>query len=94
MAIYWINTRPSPYTPATGHDAGQKGWKLHAVEAESDQSFNEIRGRRALCGLLPRWGWSLDAFIEDKCERCLSKMPREPKAVAEGYWAGIGTGEG
>lgn len=68
--IQWITTRPSPYSPTTGYDAGQKGWKLHAVRADPEETFNECRWRRAACGLLPRWGWGLDAFIDDRCSKC------------------------
>lgn len=69
----WLTTAPNPRTPATGHDAGQRGWKLHAVDTDSD-SFKEIRYARSLCGLQPRHGWSLDMFIEDRCTRCEKKV--------------------
>lgn len=91
MAIQWLTTAPNPRVRATGFDAGQRGWKLHAVETDSD-SFKEIRWERALCGLQPAHGWSLDMFIEDKCQRCMNKIPRQ-RAVAEGYWAGIRSGK-
>ena len=29
----WLTTAPNPRSPATGHNAGQRGWKLHAVRA-------------------------------------------------------------
>lgn len=67
---HWLTTAPNPRTPATGHDAGQRGWRLHAVEAPADATFPEIGHRRALCGLRPRHGWGLDMFIEKRCERC------------------------
>lgn len=71
MAIQWLTTAPNPRTPATGFDAGQRGWKLHAVIADDKAKFGEIAGERALCGLLPSHGWGLDLFIEDKCSRCV-----------------------
>jgi hypothetical protein len=85
MAIKWLTTAPNPRSRATGHDAGQRGWKLHAIITDSD-SFEEIRRQHALCGLRPAYGWGLDMFIEDKCQRCLNKIGR-PQAVtaAEGY---------
>lgn len=63
--IHWLTTAPNPRSPATGSDAGQRGWKLHAVNADDD-----IGPRAAACGLKPRHGWSLDMFIKDKCCKC------------------------
>ena len=68
--IHWLTTAPNPQSPATGHDAGQRGWRLHAVEALPDSKFDEVRHKAALCGLIPRHGWGLDMFIEDRCRRC------------------------
>lgn len=67
--MQWLTTAPNPRTPATGHDAGQRGWKLHLVHSDSE-SFKNIRFMRAACGMKPSHGWSLDLFIEDKCARC------------------------
>jgi hypothetical protein len=58
-----LTTQPNPQTPATGHDAGQRGWRLHAVKPGAG------RYRAAACGLRPRHGWSLDLFIDDRCKR-------------------------
>lgn len=52
-----------------GYDAGQRGWKLHAIDSE-ENSFKLLSRKAALCGLLPTHGWSLDLFIEDKCTKC------------------------
>lgn len=71
--VKWLTTAPNPRVKATGPDAGQRGWKLHAIITDSD-SFEEIRRQHALCGLRPAHGWGLDLFIEDKCQRCLSKI--------------------
>lgn len=74
MNVQWVTTEPNPRTSvATGHDAGQKGWKLHAVKAEATDTFHDIRWRPALCGLRAKYNWGLDMFIEDKCARCLKK---------------------
>lgn len=73
MKIQWLTTAPNPRCPATGYDAGQRGWRLHAVETDSN-SFKEIRGVAAICGLVPSHGWGLDMFIEDKCKRCIKKL--------------------
>lgn len=59
----WVTTSPNPRTPATGHDAGQRGWRLHAIKSESKFAL-------AACGLRPRYGWGLDLLINDKCARC------------------------
>ena len=72
--IHWLTTSPNPRVPATGPDAGQRGWKLHAVEAPPGATFKDVRFRASLCGLRPRHGWGLDAFIEDRCERCRNKI--------------------
>jgi hypothetical protein len=65
----WLTTAPNPKSSATGYDAGQRGWKLHYIDSDAN-SFKLIRWKRAMCGLQPAHGWGLDAFIEDKCERC------------------------
>ena len=75
MTTQWLTTAPNPRSPATGYDAGQRGWKLHAVTAEDHETTVGIKRRAAACGLRPRHGWGLDMFIEDKCERCRRKHP-------------------
>lgn len=67
---HWVTTAPNPRVRATGYDAGQRGWRLHAVQAPPQATFSKIEGRAALCGLIPRHGWSLDLFIQDRCKRC------------------------
>ena len=74
--VQWVTTEPNPHSLATGFDAGQRGWKLHAVEAEPTATFNSIRNKAALCGLRPKHGWGLDMFIMDECKRCAKKMNR------------------
>jgi hypothetical protein len=76
MSIQWLTTNPNPRSPATGHDAGQTGWKMHAVIAEPSEKFSDIKYRRALCGLRARHGWGSDLFIEDQCARCLKALKR------------------
>lgn len=77
----WVTTAPNPRSTMLGSpDAGQRGWRLHAVRASENTKFSDIRGRRAACGLLPRHGWSLDLFIEEKCQRCLALMERAAAA--------------
>lgn len=75
-SFQWLTTAPNPRSAATGHDAGQRGWKLHAVRAAANAKFADLRGRVALCGVRPRHGWSLDMFVEQKCARCAAKMGR------------------
>ena len=70
----WLSTGPNPRTAATGPDAGQRGWRLHAVRADEDATFDSIRARRSACGLRPRHGWSLDLFIEQRCAGCLAAL--------------------
>ncbi len=70
--IQWLTTAPNPRSPATGFDAGQRGWRLHAVrERPGDSLTKAFLGRAALCGLVPRHGWGLDMFIEDRCKNCV-----------------------
>jgi hypothetical protein len=73
--IHWLTTLPSPRARATGFDAGQRGWRLHAVEAPDEFKFSELNAAKhpALCGIIPRHGWGLDMFIERKCSRCVKK---------------------
>lgn len=74
-AFQWFTTEPNPCTPATGVDAGQRGWRLHAVRTSST-SFSAIKSLRAVCGLRPSHGWGLDLFIDDKCRRCSRVVAR------------------
>lgn len=74
MKIQWLTTAPNPRSPTTGIDAGQRGWKLHAINADNDDTFLGIGPRAAACGLRPVYGWSFDLFIEDKCATCLHKL--------------------
>lgn len=75
----WLTTAPSPRSPDTGHDAGQRGWRMHAVPAAESETLSGVGGRRAACGLRPRHGWGADLFIERKCERCLAALRRVAK---------------
>lgn len=79
MTIYWLTTAPNPRSPATGVDAGQRGGRLHAIESDTD-SFWATRFQTALCGLRPRHGWGLDAYIEDRCTRCERALKLTTKA--------------
>jgi len=72
---WWLTTEPNPRSAATGHDAGQRGWRLHAVHTDAT-TFKAVRYTAALCGLQPAHGWGLDMFIEDKCKRCAAIMRR------------------
>jgi len=71
--IQWLTTRASGRAHTHSADAGQVGWRLHAVEAEDTDTFSGIGRRVALCGLQPRHGWSLDLFIDARCSRCAKK---------------------
>lgn len=79
----WLTTEPNPRSLATGHDAGQRGWRLHSVIAKDSDTSSSIRGRQAACGIVPRWGWSLDMFVDQRCAKCERALKRavgeEPK---------------
>lgn len=73
----WLTTAPNPNSrPGTpswnDYDQGQRGWRLHAVRASTTETFPQVSGRQALCGLRPAHGWDLDLFIDPdaKCLRC------------------------
>lgn len=72
----WVTTSPNPRHPGTGYDAGQKGWRLHAVPMKEGETHAEYKRRPALCGTWPRHGWGLDLFIEDECARCQNAMTK------------------
>lgn len=77
--IFWLTTAPHPDAPATGYDAGQRGWRTHAVEAEADSTFDNISQAdvRAACGLRAAHGWGMDLFIDRRCERCVKALGLE-----------------
>lgn len=68
----WLTTAPDPRHPGTGHDAGQRGWRTHAVKVGGNKriTFAELASKRALCGLRPSHGWGMDLYIEERCSRC------------------------
>lgn len=72
----WYPTSPNPRSPATGYDAGQRGWRLHAVLLSESDTYEDMKRRPALCGLWPRHGWGGDLFIEDECARCSAAMDK------------------
>lgn len=76
--IQWLTTKPSGRAHTHGADAGQTGWRLHAVEADDKDSIISCYYKAALCGLRPRHGWSLDLFIDEPCKRCLKKAGAPP----------------
>lgn len=73
---HWLTTAPNPKSPATGHDAGQRGWRLHLVYTHRTSTFKDVRYMPAACGLRPVYGWGLDLFIDRKCKQCLRKQSR------------------
>ncbi len=69
--IAWLTTYPNPRVRAYGENAGQRGWRLHAVRVETGQeTHRELRRLRALCGVFPAHGWGLDMFVDEECDRC------------------------
>lgn len=78
MTIQWLTTAPNPdpFVYHGGPDQGQRGWRLHAIEAEDTETFPQIRSRRAACGLRAAHGWDLDLFIERRCSRCVAHLER------------------
>jgi hypothetical protein len=74
VTVEWLSTAPNPH-PRGGRyhtceaDDGQRGWRLHAVPVQPGQEL------RALCGLVARYGWGVDLFIERRCKRCVARLP-------------------
>lgn len=80
----WLTTAANPHVKGYGADDGQRGWKVHAVEASDDQNFAAIRRFKAACGLKPAHGWGSDLFIVTKCGRCVAALVRQfPGAEVE-----------
>lgn len=76
----WFVTSPNPRSPTTGYDAGQRGWRLHAVLLNGGEPSKGVERRPALCGLRPRHGWGADLFIDTECGRCSDAMARRVAA--------------
>lgn len=71
--IQWLTTAPHPNHhkwKTCEVDAGQRGWRTHAVRADDKETLEVIARRRSLCGLKPSHGWGVDLFIDLKCSRC------------------------
>lgn len=98
-AVVWHVTAPNPRHPGTGYDAGQRGWRLHAVNKEKLRLEAErikadpLRLKsgaprvRSLCGIRPSHGWGNDFYIEEECSRCaaiLEKLGACEKCRGEG----------
>lgn len=83
----WVTTVPNPRAPATGFDAGQRGWKLHLADLAQPGAAAHGKNRaRSLCGIMPRHGWGLDLFVAEPCARCEARarklgVPLPPRPV-------------
>jgi hypothetical protein len=80
--FHWATTSPNPSAPQTGFDAGQRGWRLHAVAVQPGEQYGAYKRRPALCGLWPRHGWGLDLFIDSECAKCLAAITKREAAGA------------
>lgn len=76
LKIEWLTTSPNPRVISHTNDAGQRGWKTHAVNMGEKTNLSEVKYRTALCGIIPRHGWGMDLFIEDKCTRCIKALAK------------------
>lgn len=72
--VQWLTTAPNPKSPMSGYDAGQRGWRTHAVRIAPVATLKDARVIRSECGILPPHGWGLDLFIERRCARCLRAL--------------------
>jgi hypothetical protein len=78
--FFWCTTSPHPRSRSTGYDAGQRGWRLHAVLAVDGEDYQQYKRRPALCGTAARHGWGLDMFIDEECTRCQNAMTKREKS--------------
>ena len=80
MKIEWLTTGVNPRVRQTGFDAGQRGWRLHALllpnsAMDAPVLFNrQVRHGRALCGIQPAHGWGMDLFIDEPCSKCIRAL--------------------
>jgi len=72
--MIWLKTAPD--LDYSGMSWGQRGWKLHAVRGTAADNFDILRGRTALCGLVPARGWESDLYVETKCTVCERRFLR------------------
>ena len=82
MSVEWMVAAPNPdwrRSHRSPHDAnaGQRGWRTHAVAAHGKESLDDVKHRVAACGLRSAHGWTIDMFIEAKCKRCEAAMARK-----------------
>ncbi len=75
----WLVTC-SPKVAYSGASSAVSGWKLHALDVSPEARISSLRGHRSLCGLLPRYGWAVDLFIEIECSKCRSKLEERSNA--------------
>lgn len=83
IPVQWLTAAPHPRAFAGGFDAGRHAWKRHAVEAFDAETFKDIKGRKAACGLTARHGWDDDLFtpvrdryLDYRCQRCVAALVR------------------
>lgn len=74
--ILYTVTGANPRSPATGWDAGQRGWRLHAIEVKDGEAQSAYHKRPSLCGLSPSHGWGFDMFIDTHCTRCMTAIAK------------------
>ncbi len=74
-------TAPNPKGRQSGPDAGQVGWRLHAVWCSP---VGVVSGP-SLCGVHPAHGWSVDLFIEHECKRCLHALRKRAEEPVRWY---------
>lgn len=78
--ILWRSTSPNPRVISNSADAGQRGWRLHAIEARDGEKHVDYNKRIALCGLRPSHGWGVDLFIDRNCAKCAAVIARREAA--------------
>ena len=65
--VQWLTVQSAP----DRDHLAPHGWRCHAVHAEPEETWEDVRDRKSLCGVTPVHGWGSDLFIDRKCVRCL-----------------------
>lgn len=65
--IQWLNAESE-------RDSGS--FKFHAVRANLDSKFSELKNIPSVCGLRPKRGWTIDMFADenDRCIKCVRAL--------------------
>lgn len=83
MKIEWLVVSPNP---RTHNPLNPNGTVIHAVDVETRGTRGFVKTPPSVCGIYPRYGWSVDMFMEEECRRCERIMAKraELRNIANG----------